>query len=119
MTVYGPLLVCQHPVLWRSGTTAHVYSASNCCIDLTMPGLPKVVVAAWFGLLAPAATPPDVIRRLNEAYAAAVRSPRTRKRIDALGYEPVDDAPSHFALALRDEIGAVRATLGPGAGMPR
>ena len=76
-------------------------------------GFPKVVVAAWFGLLAPAGTPPEVIKRLDEAYAAAVRSPTTRKRIDALGYEPVDDAPGHFATALRDEIAAVRETLQP------
>jgi hypothetical protein len=38
VTVYGPLLVCKHSVLWRQGTTAHVYPASNCRIDLTMPG---------------------------------------------------------------------------------
>jgi hypothetical protein len=59
-----------------------------------------------------------VIRRLNEAYAAAVRSPTTKRRIDALGYEPIDDAPGHFAIALRDEIAAVRQTRGPGAELP-
>jgi len=76
-------------------------------------GFPRVIVAAWFGLLAPAGTPPDVIKRLNEAYAAAVRSPATKKRLDALGYEPVEDAPGHFAVALREEIVAVRETLAP------
>ena len=76
-------------------------------------GFPRVVVAAWFGLLAPAGTPPDVVKRLNEAYAAAVRSPATKKRLDALGYEPVEDAPGHFAAALRDEIVSVRETLAP------
>ena len=76
-------------------------------------GFPRVVVAAWFGLLAPAGTPPEVVKRLNEAYAAAVRSPAMKKRLDALGYEPIDDAPGHFATALREEIAAVRETLGP------
>jgi tripartite-type tricarboxylate transporter receptor subunit TctC len=76
-------------------------------------GFPKVVVAAWFGLLAPAGTPPDVIKRLNDAYAAAVQSPTTKKRIDSLGYEPVDDTPGRFATALFDEIAAVRETLKP------
>jgi tripartite-type tricarboxylate transporter receptor subunit TctC len=76
-------------------------------------GFPKVIVAAWFGLLAPAGTPPDVIKRLNDAYAAAVQSPTTKKRIDALGYEPVDDTPGRFATALFDEIAAVRETLQP------
>ena len=30
--------VCKHSVLWRLGTTAHVYPASNCGISLPMPG---------------------------------------------------------------------------------
>jgi hypothetical protein len=34
-----------------------------------------------------------------------------RMRIDALGYEPVDDAPGQFGQALRDEIAAARETL--------
>jgi len=36
--VYGPLLVCKHAFLWRQGTTAHVYPASNCRVDLSTPG---------------------------------------------------------------------------------
>jgi tripartite-type tricarboxylate transporter receptor subunit TctC len=78
-------------------------------------GFPKLVVATWYGLLAPAGTPPDVVARLQEAYAAAVQSPATKRRIDALGYQPVDDAPGRFATALADEIAAVREALGPKA----
>ena len=33
-----PSSVCKHSVLWRRGTTAHVYPASNCGISLLMPG---------------------------------------------------------------------------------
>ena len=76
-------------------------------------GLPGFVVASWYGLLAPAGTPPEVLARLKEAYAAAVRSPATKKRIEALGYEPVEDTPGQFATALREEIVAVRETLAP------
>jgi len=78
-------------------------------------GFPRAVVAAWFGLLAPASTPPDVLKRLAEAYTAAVGSPKTRNRIEALGYVPIDDAPGQFAAALREEIGAVRTLLGSGS----
>ena len=78
-------------------------------------GFPKLVVAIWYGLLAPAGTPPDVVARLQEAYAVAVHSPATKRRIDALGYQPVDDAPGRFATALADEIAAVREALGPRA----
>jgi hypothetical protein len=45
----------------------------------------------------------------------AVHSPATKRRIDALGYQPVDDAPGRFATALADEIAAVREALGPRA----
>lgn len=78
-------------------------------------GFPRVVVAPWFGLLAPAGTPPNVLKRLADAYSAAVRSPTMRNRIVALGYEPIDDAPGQFAAALRDEIGALRATMESGS----
>ena len=76
-------------------------------------GFPSVVVAPWYGLLAPAGTPPEIVRRLESAYAAAMRSPTTRRRIEALGYEPIDDAPGQFAAALRDDIRTFRALAGP------
>jgi len=76
-------------------------------------GFPSVVVAPWYGLLAPAGTPPGVVKRLEEAYAAVIRSPTLRRRIEALGYEPIDDAPGAFAAALRDDARAFRALAGP------
>jgi len=76
-------------------------------------GFPSVVVAPWYGVLAPAGTPPEVVKRLEDAYAAAMRSPTLRKRIEALGYEPIDDAPGQFAAALRDDIRTFRALAGP------
>ena len=79
-------------------------------------GFPGVVVAPWYGLLAPAGTPPEVVKRLEEAYAAAMRSPTLRKRIEALGYEPIDDAPGQFAVALRDDLRTFRALAAPAPG---
>jgi len=81
-------------------------------------GFPRSVVNAWFGLLAPAGTPPQVLRRLDDAYQAAVRSPALRGRIEALGYVPIVDAPGQFAAAVRDEIAALRATTGAGGKPP-
>jgi tripartite-type tricarboxylate transporter receptor subunit TctC len=81
-------------------------------------GFPRVVVSAWYGLLAPAGTPPDVLKRLADAYQTVVRSPALRSRIEALGYEPIVDAPGQFAAAVRDEIGALRATMGAAGKAP-
>jgi tripartite-type tricarboxylate transporter receptor subunit TctC len=71
-------------------------------------GYPSVSVAPWYGLLAPAGTPPEVLARLREAYATAMRAPETRARIDALGYEPIVDAPGAFAAAMRADVKMVR-----------
>jgi tripartite-type tricarboxylate transporter receptor subunit TctC len=75
-------------------------------------GFPSVVVAPWYGVLAPAGTPPEVVKRLEEAYASTIRSPALRRRIEALGYEAIDDAPGRFAAALRDDTRTFRALVG-------
>jgi len=62
-------------------------------------------------VLAPVGTPPDVVKRLEAAYAAVIRSPTLRRRIEALGYEPIDDAPGRFAVALRDDTRTFRALV--------
>ena len=75
-------------------------------------GFPRVVIAPWYGILARADTPPNVLKRLHEAYRAIVRSPSVRSRIDALGYESIDDSAGQFAAALRDDISAIRSIAG-------
>ena len=72
-------------------------------------GYPRVVVGSWYGLLAPAGTPPEVHKRIADAFAVAMRTPAVRKRIEAMGYEPIDDTPALFRAALRDDIAAFRA----------
>jgi tripartite-type tricarboxylate transporter receptor subunit TctC len=75
-------------------------------------GFPRVVIAPWYGILAPADTPPNVLKRLDDAYRAMVRSPAVRNKIEALGYEPIDDSAGQFAGALRDDIFAIRSITG-------
>ena len=78
-------------------------------------GYPNVVIAPWYGLLAPMNTPPDVIKRLVDAYEAAVRSPTMRSRIEALGYEPLHDSPGQLAGVLREEIASFRSIVADAA----
>ena len=82
-------------------------------------GFPGVVVGSWYGLLAPAGTPPEVVKRLEDAYAEVVKAPAMRMRIEALGYEPVADAPGQFGRALSTEIAAARAPRRNGAATGR
>ena len=67
-------------------------------------GLPGYVVTSWFGVLAPAATPRDVIVRLNSELAQAMRSPDMRERLAGEGAEPTSSTPEQFAAFIKTEI---------------
>ena len=66
-------------------------------------GGPEVAVEAWYGLLAPAGTPPERIARLRDAFAAAIRRPEVTARLATLGFEAVGDRPEEFAATIRAE----------------
>jgi tripartite-type tricarboxylate transporter receptor subunit TctC len=67
-------------------------------------GVEGVEVPLWFGLLAPAATPRDVVQLLAANVAKAARSPEIRQRLVDQGADPVGNAPEEFARQLRDEV---------------
>ncbi|SPA52247.1 Bug family tripartite tricarboxylate transporter substrate binding protein [Cupriavidus taiwanensis] len=64
-------------------------------------GLPGYVVNSWFGLLAPAGTPPQIVARLQQAAAGVLAEPAVRQRIEQLGAMPGGDTPAVFAAILR------------------
>jgi tripartite-type tricarboxylate transporter receptor subunit TctC len=67
-------------------------------------GVEGVEVPLWYGLLAPAATPREVVRMLAAAVATATSSPEIRKRLLEQGAEPVGNTPEEFDRQLRDEV---------------
>jgi len=67
-------------------------------------GIKGVEVVVWYGLLAPAATPRDIVAKLAEAIARAARAPDTRQRLLDLGAEPVGNTPEEFGKLLREEV---------------
>jgi tripartite-type tricarboxylate transporter receptor subunit TctC len=67
-------------------------------------GVEGVEVPLWFGLLAPAATPRQIVRALAAAVAKAANSPDTRKRLIEQGAEPVGSTPEEFDRQLREEL---------------
>jgi len=60
-------------------------------------GLPGFDVVAWFGLFAPAGTPPAIVERLSAETRAALATPDLRKRLIDLGAEPLGSSPAEFA----------------------
>jgi len=67
-------------------------------------GVPGFESIQWYGMLAPAAVPRDIIARLNEAVVRAVREAPIRKRLQEDGTDPAGSTPEEFAAVIRDDI---------------
>jgi tripartite-type tricarboxylate transporter receptor subunit TctC len=57
----------------------------------------------WYGIIAPAGTPKDLIARLNAAAVKALNSPAVKERMQKLGAETVGNSPEEFARLLESE----------------
>jgi tripartite-type tricarboxylate transporter receptor subunit TctC len=66
-------------------------------------GVPGYVSDTWYGILAPAKTPKDVIAKLHAAAVKALKSPEVADRLTKLGAEPVGNTPDDFAKMLASE----------------
>ena len=67
-------------------------------------GLKGFETVAWFGLLAPAGTPPAVITRTRDEVARILQTDELRARIESLGGEPVGNTPQEFAAIIGRDI---------------
>ena len=67
-------------------------------------GVPNYDESTWNGLLAPARTPPAVVRKLNDELGDLLKSPAVRERFTAEGAEPVATSPEAFAAMIRSEV---------------
>ena len=66
--------------------------------------LPNFEMSLWYGLLAPANTPPAIIQQLQGEIARIVALPAVSQQWAALGVEPVSTTPEQFAAYLKDDI---------------
>jgi tripartite-type tricarboxylate transporter receptor subunit TctC len=67
-------------------------------------GYPTVDVALWYGLLAPAGTPPEIIARINREVNQALKSPDVIERFAAQGTEALGGTPEQAASYMRKEL---------------
>jgi tripartite-type tricarboxylate transporter receptor subunit TctC len=66
--------------------------------------LPGFGASGWYGLLAPAGTPKNVLARLNSEAVRALRSPDVAGKLSSQGAEPAPGSPEEFATFIRGEI---------------
>ena len=67
-------------------------------------GLPGFSVYAWFGLLAPVATPAEIVTRISAEIQKGFKTPQMRERFSAMGADPVGGSPEQFAAFLKVEM---------------
>jgi len=80
--------------------------------DPTLPDLPTMQEAGvpgyesgvWFGLMVPAATPRDIIQKLNSAAVQATKAPEFVKRMHDLGYNIMGSSPEEMGRMLQEEL---------------
>jgi tripartite-type tricarboxylate transporter receptor subunit TctC len=82
------------------------------------PGFPEIPTTAeagvpqykhdggWFGMFAPAGTPPDIVNKLWREVQIAEKKPAVLERFKALGVEPVADSPADYRKFIQAEIKA-------------
>lgn len=75
---------------------------------LASQNLPGYEVTLWFGLWAPAATPPQVVQKLNSAVNAIVFEPPVREQFGRLGIQPAPMKLEEFARFVRSEMDVYR-----------
>ncbi|BEP53222.1 tripartite tricarboxylate transporter substrate binding protein [Variovorax sp. V118] len=76
-----------------------------------LPDVPPVAdtlkgfsIDTWWGLVAPAGTPPEVVAKLNQAFVAALNAPETKTRFASMLAEPVGNSSEQFGAFMKSEL---------------
>jgi tripartite-type tricarboxylate transporter receptor subunit TctC len=71
-------------------------------------GVPGYEASIWYGLVAPAGTPPEAIKRLQDAVAKIMKDEELGKKIRASGAEPLTATPQEFAKKINDDLASYK-----------
>jgi tripartite-type tricarboxylate transporter receptor subunit TctC len=63
---------------------------------------------AWYGLIAPAKMPPEVLARLTQAMKKVMADPELRSRLENAGARPVGSSPAEFLAQIRSEVARMK-----------
>jgi tripartite-type tricarboxylate transporter receptor subunit TctC len=61
-------------------------------------------VSVWYGIMAPAATPKEIVAQLNREIVAALASPEMRERLQSMSAKPLPGTPAQFGAFFADEM---------------
>lgn len=66
-------------------------------------GVPGYDATSWFGVVAPAGTPPAIVSRVQQTISRALTTPEVREKLQGMGAEPVGNSPEVFDQFIRAE----------------
>ena len=84
-------------------TTAQRSSVLPDVPTLEQAGLKGFDIGTWFGVLAPAGTPKDVVAKLNSEAVKVIKSAEFKQRMEEIGADPVGNSPTEMAAQIKDE----------------
>jgi tripartite-type tricarboxylate transporter receptor subunit TctC len=67
-------------------------------------GMPEFEVDTWYGVLAPAGVPREIVARLNGDLVRMMRAPEMRERLAPMGIQPLASTPDEFGAFLQNEV---------------
>ncbi|MGH7186809.1 MAG: Bug family tripartite tricarboxylate transporter substrate binding protein, partial [Pseudomonadota bacterium] len=67
-------------------------------------GIPEFEVDTWYGVLAPAGVPREIVARLNADLVKIMRAPEMRDRLATMGIQPLSSTPDEFGAFLNSEV---------------
>jgi tripartite-type tricarboxylate transporter receptor subunit TctC len=85
-------------------TSAKRFSAEADLPTIAEAGVPGFDVSSWYGLSAPAKTPPAIVSKLNADAVAVLREAPIRQRLEHVGLEVVGSTPQEFGAFLQAEM---------------
>jgi tripartite-type tricarboxylate transporter receptor subunit TctC len=66
--------------------------------------LPGYEVSPWFGLVGPAGLPREIVSKLNQTVAAALKSPDAAQKLKTFAFDAIADSPEHFGATIKSDI---------------
>jgi tripartite-type tricarboxylate transporter receptor subunit TctC len=78
---------------------------------LAEAGYPGVISESWYGLVAPAGTPPDIVAKIQREVAKALANPEVNERLAGQGFEPAGSSPEAFKTFLQTQTAAYKKVI--------
>jgi tripartite-type tricarboxylate transporter receptor subunit TctC len=97
----------------------HAYGVTSATRSEAAPDIPTIAEAGvpgyeavqWYGLMAPAGTPPAIIEKLHQGVVHALSDPGVREKFRASGARPVGNTPAEFGKQMRQDIAKWAAVI--------